>query len=102
MYPLLWKSLWISTVASRKYVSVIGLCRADWEVLEAVIGQVDEPFQVTLLYTSCLGEGGATVALDSLEFIDCESGKSIKLELLFMYFSSNQSLSQLCHLIIYF
>lgn len=60
---------------------MIGGCRADWEVLEAVIGQVDEPFQVTLLYTSCLGEGRVTVALDSLEFIDCESGKSIKLEL---------------------
>uniref|UniRef100_A0A4W6FED9 Tyrosine-protein kinase receptor n=1 Tax=Lates calcarifer TaxID=8187 RepID=A0A4W6FED9_LATCA len=45
-----------------------------WEVLESVIGQVDEPFEVTLLYTSCLGEDGVTVALDSLELIDCESG----------------------------
>ena len=42
-----------------------------------MIGQVDEPFQVTLLYTSCLGEDGATVALDSLELIDCESGEFI-------------------------
>ncbi|XP_028420954.1 tyrosine-protein kinase receptor isoform X1 [Perca flavescens] len=47
--------------------------RAEWEVLETVIGQVDEPFQVILLYTSCLGEDGATVALDSLELIDCAS-----------------------------
>eukprot|EP00064_Thunnus_orientalis_P012355 superscaffoldBa00001886_g12390 len=47
--------------------------RAEWEVLETVIGRVDEPFQVTLLYTSCVGEDGATVALDSLELIDCES-----------------------------
>uniref|UniRef100_A0A8D0D1K0 Tyrosine-protein kinase receptor n=1 Tax=Sander lucioperca TaxID=283035 RepID=A0A8D0D1K0_SANLU len=48
--------------------------RAEWEVLETVIGQVDEPFQVILLYTSCLGEDGATVALDSLELIDCVIG----------------------------
>ncbi|XP_047466681.1 leukocyte tyrosine kinase receptor isoform X2 [Mugil cephalus] len=47
--------------------------RAEWEVLEAAIGQVDEAFQVTLVYTSCVGENGATVALDSLKFIDCES-----------------------------
>ncbi|XP_078134251.1 tyrosine-protein kinase receptor [Sander vitreus] len=47
--------------------------RGEWEVLETVIGQVDEPFQVILLYTSCLGEDGATVALDSLELIDCAS-----------------------------
>nr|XP_046268451.1 leukocyte tyrosine kinase receptor isoform X2 [Scatophagus argus] len=46
--------------------------RAEWVVLESVIGQVDEPFQVTLLYTSCLGEDGSTVALDSLELINCE------------------------------
>lgn len=52
-------------------------CRAEWEVLKTVIGQVEEPFQVTLLYTSCLGEDGAKVALDSLEFIDCESGEFI-------------------------
>lgn len=52
-------------------------CRADWEVLETVIGQVDEPFQVTLLYTSCLWEDKAIVALDSLELIDCEPGEVI-------------------------
>uniref|UniRef100_A0A7N9AMS6 Tyrosine-protein kinase receptor n=1 Tax=Mastacembelus armatus TaxID=205130 RepID=A0A7N9AMS6_9TELE len=44
-----------------------------WEVLETVIGQVDEPFQVTLLYSSCVGEDGTIVALDSLEFKNCES-----------------------------
>ncbi|XP_068582381.1 tyrosine-protein kinase receptor [Cebidichthys violaceus] len=47
--------------------------RADWEVLGTVIGQVDEPFQVILLYTSCLREDGGTLALDSLELIDCDS-----------------------------
>ncbi|XP_023249508.1 ALK tyrosine kinase receptor-like isoform X1 [Seriola lalandi dorsalis] len=47
--------------------------RAEWQVLESVIGQVDEPFEVTLLYTSCLGQDGVTVALDSLELINCES-----------------------------
>ncbi|KAM9354854.1 tyrosine-protein kinase receptor [Pholidichthys leucotaenia] len=46
--------------------------RAEWEVPEAAIGQVDEPFQVTLVYTSCRKEDGATLALDSLEFVDCE------------------------------
>ncbi|KAI3367697.1 hypothetical protein L3Q82_026537, partial [Scortum barcoo] len=46
--------------------------RAEWGVLKTVIGQVDEPFQVTLLYTSCLGEDRATVALDSLQFIELE------------------------------
>lgn len=61
----------------KRYFSVIGWCRAEWEVLETVIGQVDEPFQVTLLYTTCLGEDGSTVALDSLEFIDCEAGEFI-------------------------
>ncbi|KAM6917254.1 tyrosine-protein kinase receptor [Lycodopsis pacificus] len=47
--------------------------RAEWEVLETVIGQVDEPFQVILLYTSCLRDDGGTLALDSLELVDCES-----------------------------
>uniref|UniRef100_A0A3B3XQJ9 receptor protein-tyrosine kinase n=1 Tax=Poecilia mexicana TaxID=48701 RepID=A0A3B3XQJ9_9TELE len=44
------------------------------ELYKAVIGQMDEPIQVTLLYTSSVGEGEATVALDSLDFIDCGSG----------------------------
>lgn len=43
--------------------------------MEAVIGQVDEPFQVTLLYISCGREDRAMVALDSLEIINCESGE---------------------------
>ncbi|XP_068194424.1 tyrosine-protein kinase receptor [Antennarius striatus] len=51
--------------------------RAEWEILETVIGQVDEPFQVTLLYTSCLGSNQGTVALDSLELIDCDSEHQI-------------------------
>ncbi|KAE8289941.1 ALK tyrosine kinase receptor [Larimichthys crocea] len=54
--------------------------RAEWEVLETVIGQVDEPFQVTLLYTTCLGEDGSIVALDSLEFIDCEAEHQVELD----------------------
>ncbi|XP_030575436.1 tyrosine-protein kinase receptor isoform X2 [Archocentrus centrarchus] len=45
--------------------------RAEWQVLGTIIGWVDEPFQVTLLYTSC--EREATVGLDSLKFINCES-----------------------------
>ncbi|XP_055015754.1 tyrosine-protein kinase receptor isoform X2 [Boleophthalmus pectinirostris] len=45
--------------------------RGQWDELEAVIGWIDEPFQVTLLYTSCQAEGN-TVALDSLELRNCE------------------------------
>uniref|UniRef100_A0A3P8UL87 receptor protein-tyrosine kinase n=1 Tax=Cynoglossus semilaevis TaxID=244447 RepID=A0A3P8UL87_CYNSE len=41
----------------------------EWEVLEISIGEVDEPFQVTLVYTSCLWKKGLTVALDSLELL---------------------------------
>lgn len=54
---------------------VIVQSRAQWEVLRTEIGQVDEPFQVILVYSSCGEENRATVALDSLEFIDCELGK---------------------------
>lgn len=43
-------------------------------MLEAVIGQVDEPFKVTLVYASCQGKPEAAVALDSLELINCEPG----------------------------
>nr|XP_057946968.1 tyrosine-protein kinase receptor [Doryrhamphus excisus] len=46
--------------------------RAEWEAVETLIGQVDEPFQVTLSYTGCV-EDGDIVALDSLQFINCES-----------------------------
>ncbi|XP_056151361.1 tyrosine-protein kinase receptor [Lampris incognitus] len=46
--------------------------RAEWEVLETVIGRVDEPFQVTLLYNGCLGKDGAILALDSIELRDCK------------------------------
>uniref|UniRef100_A0A3B4ALC0 receptor protein-tyrosine kinase n=1 Tax=Periophthalmus magnuspinnatus TaxID=409849 RepID=A0A3B4ALC0_9GOBI len=45
--------------------------RGQWEELKAVIGWMDQPFQVTLLYTSCQAEG-STVALDSLELRNCE------------------------------
>uniref|UniRef100_A0AAY4C5R4 Tyrosine-protein kinase receptor n=1 Tax=Denticeps clupeoides TaxID=299321 RepID=A0AAY4C5R4_9TELE len=44
-----------------------------WEDMEAQIGQVDEPFQVELLYTSCVKEEEmGVVALDSLDLRDCE------------------------------
>ncbi|RVE57277.1 hypothetical protein OJAV_G00214530 [Oryzias javanicus] len=46
--------------------------RPEWQVLKAGIGQVNEPFQVTLRYTSCVPED-RTVALDSLDFLHCES-----------------------------
>uniref|UniRef100_A0AAX7U189 Tyrosine-protein kinase receptor n=1 Tax=Astatotilapia calliptera TaxID=8154 RepID=A0AAX7U189_ASTCA len=45
--------------------------RRSWQIFGVPIGWVAGPFQVTLLYTSC--EREATVALDSLEFINCES-----------------------------
>ncbi|XP_055718821.1 tyrosine-protein kinase receptor-like [Salvelinus fontinalis] len=48
--------------------------RAQWEVLEAVIGEVGEPFQVTLLYSTCLGKDRASLALDSLDLRDCDIG----------------------------
>ncbi|XP_036810917.1 leukocyte tyrosine kinase receptor isoform X1 [Oncorhynchus mykiss] len=48
--------------------------RAQWEVLEVVIGEVDEPFQVTLLYSTCLGKERASLALDSLYLRDCDMG----------------------------
>lgn len=60
----------------QRYFLVIGWCRAKWEILRTEIGQIGEPFQVTLLYSSCLEENGATVALDALEFIHCELGKA--------------------------
>ncbi|CAL8300415.1 unnamed protein product [Boreogadus saida] len=47
--------------------------RAAWEVVDAAIGRVDEPFQVTLLYSACLDSEAATLALDSLEFVDCDT-----------------------------
>uniref|UniRef100_A0AAV2JEN9 Tyrosine-protein kinase receptor n=1 Tax=Knipowitschia caucasica TaxID=637954 RepID=A0AAV2JEN9_KNICA len=45
--------------------------RGQWEELEAVVGRMDQPFLVTLSYVSCEA-AGSTVALDSLEFQNCE------------------------------
>ncbi|XP_027028683.2 leukocyte tyrosine kinase receptor isoform X1 [Tachysurus fulvidraco] len=45
--------------------------RASWEVLEASIGKRDEPFQVTVQYTSCSGHDFGLLAIDSLELKDC-------------------------------
>ncbi|XP_060736252.1 tyrosine-protein kinase receptor [Tachysurus vachellii] len=45
--------------------------RASWEVLEASIGKMDEPFQVTVQYTSCSGHDFGLLAIDSLELKDC-------------------------------
>uniref|UniRef100_A0A4W5R5Q0 Tyrosine-protein kinase receptor n=1 Tax=Hucho hucho TaxID=62062 RepID=A0A4W5R5Q0_9TELE len=50
------------------------LYKTQWEVLEAVIGEVDEPFQVTLLYSTCLGKDRGALALDSLDLRDCDMG----------------------------
>ncbi|XP_015194744.2 tyrosine-protein kinase receptor [Lepisosteus oculatus] len=48
--------------------------RAQWEALVAEIGQVDQPFQVTLLYSICGHGTGGTLAIDSLELKDCVIG----------------------------
>ncbi|XP_057714988.1 tyrosine-protein kinase receptor [Corythoichthys intestinalis] len=47
---------------------------SEWEVVTNEIGQVDEPFHVTLRYTGCVQEG-SIVALDSLRFKNCELGE---------------------------
>lgn len=46
-------------------------------MLKTVIGQIDIPFQVTLIFTSCMAGGRGSLALDSLDFIDCELGESL-------------------------
>ena len=71
------RTLWFPTAGFKRHFSVIAWCRAEWNVLETVIGVVNEPFQVVLLYSSCLGEDRIIVALDSLELIDAESGEFI-------------------------
>lgn len=43
-------------------------------VLEALIGQSDEPFQVTVQYSSCSGHEVGFLAIDSLELMDCVMG----------------------------
>ncbi|KAG7454097.1 hypothetical protein MATL_G00263890 [Megalops atlanticus] len=48
--------------------------REQWEVLEVQIGQLDEPFQVTLLYSTCGEEDRTTLAIDSLELKNCDVG----------------------------
>ncbi|XP_064188181.1 tyrosine-protein kinase receptor [Anguilla rostrata] len=47
------------------------VAREQWEVLEAHIGQLEEPFQVTLLYSFCGEESGVTLAIDSLQLKNC-------------------------------
>uniref|UniRef100_A0A673LKK0 Tyrosine-protein kinase receptor n=1 Tax=Sinocyclocheilus rhinocerous TaxID=307959 RepID=A0A673LKK0_9TELE len=51
-----------------------GTGRPQWEVLEAVIGQLDEPFQVTVQYSSCSSHEVGFLAFDSLELKDCVMG----------------------------
>ncbi|KAI2654442.1 ALK tyrosine kinase receptor [Labeo rohita] len=51
-----------------------GTGRSQWEVLEAVIGQLDEPFQVTVQYSSCSSHEVGFLAFDSLELKDCVMG----------------------------
>ncbi|XP_035614706.1 tyrosine-protein kinase receptor-like isoform X1 [Oncorhynchus keta] len=74
-------SVLVKAVESASVISTTALSgrdqdgtRAQWEVLEAVIGEVDEPFQVTLLYSTCLGKEKASLALDSLDLRDCDMG----------------------------
>ncbi|KAA0711259.1 ALK tyrosine kinase receptor [Triplophysa tibetana] len=45
--------------------------RAQWKVLEALIGQSDEPFRVTLQYSSCSVHKVGFLGIDSLELMDC-------------------------------
>ncbi|XP_056333158.1 tyrosine-protein kinase receptor [Danio aesculapii] len=47
---------------------------SQWEVLEAVIGQLNEPFQVTVQYSSCSSHEVGFLAFDSLELKNCVLG----------------------------
>lgn len=51
--------------------------RPQWEVLEAVIGQLDEPFHVTVQYSSCCSNEVGFLAFDSLELKDCVLGNGL-------------------------
>lgn len=51
--------------------------RPQWEVLEAVIGQLDEPFHVTVQYSSCSSHEVGFLAFDSLELKNCVMGNSL-------------------------
>ncbi|XP_010877406.2 leukocyte tyrosine kinase receptor isoform X2 [Esox lucius] len=62
----------LSTTALRARAR--GGASAQWEVLEAVIGEVGDPFQVVLLYSTCLGSDRGYLALDSLELVGCDVG----------------------------
>ncbi|XP_066540212.1 tyrosine-protein kinase receptor [Hoplias malabaricus] len=50
--------------------------RTSWEVLEAHIGKLNEPFQLMVQYSSCGGQDFGFLAIDSLELKNCglESG----------------------------
>ncbi|XP_030637308.1 tyrosine-protein kinase receptor, partial [Chanos chanos] len=48
--------------------------RSQWEELQALIGQLNEPFQVAVHYSVCGSEGSGTLAIDSLELRDCDFG----------------------------
>ncbi|XP_051578494.1 tyrosine-protein kinase receptor-like [Myxocyprinus asiaticus] len=48
--------------------------RSQWEVLEALIGKLDEPFQVSVQYSSCSSHDVGFLAFDSLELKDCVMG----------------------------
>ncbi|KAJ7988947.1 hypothetical protein DPEC_G00314470 [Dallia pectoralis] len=62
----------VISTSALKIVAQDGV-RAQWEVLEAVIGEVGAPYQVILLYTTCLGRDRDHLVLDSLELIDCDT-----------------------------
>ncbi|XP_016101484.1 ALK tyrosine kinase receptor-like, partial [Sinocyclocheilus grahami] len=55
-------------------LTVKGTGRSQWEVLEAVIGQLDESFHVTVQYSSCSSHEVGFLAFDSLELKDCVMG----------------------------
>ncbi|XP_049319381.1 tyrosine-protein kinase receptor [Astyanax mexicanus] len=47
--------------------------RTGWKVLEAAVGKLDEPFQLTVQYSSCSAADVGILAIDSLQLQDCDS-----------------------------
>ncbi|KAL4656490.1 leukocyte tyrosine kinase receptor-like [Arapaima gigas] len=51
-----------------------------WEVFQAHIGHHQTPFQVMLLYSTCGLEDWGTLAIDSLQLKDCDTGDDIMVD----------------------
>ncbi|XP_042705468.1 leukocyte tyrosine kinase receptor isoform X11 [Chrysemys picta bellii] len=49
-----------------------------WKVLMAQIGEVERPFEISLLYSTCGAQGAGLLALGSLQFRDCFHEKESK------------------------